>query len=90
MSSSGWGVLRGGGWGVGEGVRGRSVGGLLTGNRAQATQPTLLDAVTDQPSQDTLQENESSLRGKFLNILVFPSSLRIIQAVQSWINLNFL
>ena len=37
-----------------------------------------------------LQENESKLSGKFLNILVFPSSPRIIQALQSWINLNFL
>ena len=37
-----------------------------------------------------LQENESYLSGKFLNILVFPSSVRIIQALQSWINLNFL
>ena len=28
--------------------------------------------------------------GKFLNILVFPSSLRIIQALQPRINMNFL
>ena len=33
---------------------------------------------------------DSMVTLKFLNILVFPSSLRIIQALQFWMNLNFL
>ena len=59
MSSSGWGILGGGGRGVDEGARGGggSVGGLLTGNRAQATQPILLPATTDRSSQIRQCEN---------------------------------
>ena len=36
-----------------------------------------------------LQENRSYLSGKFSNILVFPSAIRIIQALESWIYLDF-
>ena len=37
----------------------------------------------------SMQKIESQISGKYWNILVFPSSLRIIQALQSLMNLNF-